>query len=72
MSRYRNYFCLITSGKDNSKFVLYYFIFIIEIFLVPFQLVDAPSAHHGKLGESSKNRVTDDDIEKQLAALKDL
>jgi hypothetical protein len=26
----------------------------------------------GKLGESSKSRVTDDDIEKQLAALKDL
>lgn len=36
------------------------------------KMVDAPSAHRGKLGESSKSRVTDDDIEKQLAALKDL
>jgi hypothetical protein len=35
-------------------------------------MVDAPSAHRGKLGESSKSRITDDDIEKQLAALKDL
>lgn len=33
---------------------------------------EAPSAYGGKLGESSKARVTDDDIEKQLAALKDL
>lgn len=36
------------------------------------KLLDAPSAHSGKLGESSKARATDDDIEKQLAALKDL
>ena len=71
MSRYKNYFCLLTSGKNNSKFVIYYFT-LIEICLVPFQMVDAPSAHRGKLGESSKSRVTDDDIEKQLAALKDL
>ncbi|XP_052243574.1 charged multivesicular body protein 2b-like isoform X2 [Dreissena polymorpha] len=36
------------------------------------KLLDAPSAHKGKLGESSKARTTDDDIEQQLAALKDL
>ncbi|KAL3884117.1 hypothetical protein ACJMK2_030339 [Sinanodonta woodiana] len=36
------------------------------------KLVDAPAAHRGKLGEASSSRMTDDDIEKQLAALKDL
>lgn len=36
------------------------------------KIADAPSAHRGKLGESSKSKVTDDDIERQLAALKDL
>lgn len=35
-----------------------------------FQLADAPSAHRGKLGESS--RAADAEIERQLAALKDL
>ncbi|XP_064613965.1 charged multivesicular body protein 2b-like [Liolophura sinensis] len=34
------------------------------------KLADAPSAHSGKL--ESKSGVTDDEIEKQLAALKDL
>lgn len=33
---------------------------------------DAPSAHGGRLGESSKAGVSDDEIEKQLAALKSL
>ncbi|KAK6169996.1 charged multivesicular body protein 2b [Patella vulgata] len=37
------------------------------------KMVNAPSAHGGKLGESSKAKgATDDEIEKQLAALKDL
>ena len=36
------------------------------------QMVDAPSAHRGKLGESSKAGMSDADIERQLAALKDL
>lgn len=36
------------------------------------KLLDAPSAHGGKLGESSKSREADDEIERQLAALKDL
>lgn len=36
------------------------------------KIADAPSAHRGALGESSKKGVTDDDIERQLAALKDL
>ena len=36
------------------------------------QLADAPSAHHGRLGESSKKSSAEDDIERQLAALKDL
>ncbi|ESO84176.1 hypothetical protein LOTGIDRAFT_203267 [Lottia gigantea] len=37
------------------------------------KMVNAPSAHRGQLGESSKAKgVSDDDIEKQLAALKDL
>lgn len=38
----------------------------------PLQMLDAPSAHTGKLGESSKAGTTDEDIERQLAALKDL
>jgi len=33
-------------------------------------MMDAPSAHSGRLGETSKAK--DDDIERQLAALKDL
>ncbi|GFS22761.1 charged multivesicular body protein 2b [Elysia marginata] len=36
------------------------------------KLADAPSAHRGKLGESSKAAAADDEIERQLAALKDL
>ena len=38
------------------------------------QLADAPSAHGGKLGESSKAKTSaaDDDIARQLAALRDL
>ena len=44
-------------------------IYAVIIFL---QMVNAPAAHGGKLGESSKAGTTDDDIERQLAALKDL
>lgn len=36
------------------------------------KMVHAPAAPSKGLGETSKSRVTDDDIEKQLAALKDL
>ena len=36
------------------------------------QMVHAPAAPSKGLGETSKSRVTDDDIERQLAALKDL
>ena len=38
------------------------------------QLADAPSAHGGRLGESSKAKTStaDDDIARQLAALRDL
>ncbi|RUS71765.1 hypothetical protein EGW08_020469 [Elysia chlorotica] len=36
------------------------------------KLADAPSAHRGKLGESSRAVAADDEIERQLAALKDL
>lgn len=36
------------------------------------KMADAPAAHREKLGESSKAGVTDDEIEKQLQALKDL
>jgi len=34
------------------------------------KMTDAPSAHRGKLGESSKAGISDDELEKQLAALK--
>ena len=33
---------------------------------------DAPSAHKGALGETSKSGMTDEDLEKQLAQLKAL
>ena len=36
------------------------------------QMVHAPSAGRGKLGETSKAGVTDSALEQQLAALKDL
>ena len=45
--------------------------FIFNFVLLP-QLADAPSAHRGKLGESSRAAAADEDIERQLAALKDL
>lgn len=35
-------------------------------------MLNAPSAAHSKIGETSKKGITDSDIEKQLAALKDL
>lgn len=35
-------------------------------------MLNAPSAAHSKIGETSKTGITDSDIEKQLAALKDL
>lgn len=40
--------------------------------LISLQMVHAPAAPSKGLGETSKSRVTDDDIERQLAALKDL
>ena len=35
-----------------------------------FQMANAPSAHRGGLGESSKAAIGDEDIEAQLAKLK--
>ncbi|CAM1295723.1 CHMP2B (predicted) [Pycnogonum litorale] len=34
------------------------------------KMAEAPSAHKSSLGESSKSKLTDEDIERQLAALK--
>lgn len=36
------------------------------------KLADAPSAHKDSLNPASKSKITDDEIERQLAALKDL
>lgn len=36
------------------------------------KMLDAPSAHGGKLGESSKTSAADQEIERQLQALRDL
>lgn len=36
------------------------------------KLADAPSAHKDSLKQASKSKITDDEIERQLAALKDL
>ena len=43
-----------------------------QLYLLAFQMADAPSAHRGKLGEAKGSDLSDADLEKQLAALKAL
>lgn len=39
---------------------------------LPLQMVRAPAAARGKIGETSKKGMSDSEIEQQLAALKDM
>ncbi len=43
-----------------------------KCFILCLQMADAPAAHGGSLASTSKAKNTDDEIERQLAALKDL